>query len=64
VDGREGPSGVEKLVDSGAAAVGFLVSAVSTGKIMEIADAAQLLPAKASFFHPKPLSNMLLRLLR
>lgn len=46
VDGREGKEGVEKLVDCGKAAVGFVLSAVPTAQIMRVADAGQLLPAK------------------
>lgn len=46
VDGREGAVGVERLVDSGEAAVGFLVCPVPTEEVMRVADAGQLLPAK------------------
>ena len=46
VDGREGLGGIERLIDHGQAAVGFVVGAVSTAQIMKVADADQLLPAK------------------
>ena len=46
MDGREGSAGIERLVDHGQAAIGFMVGAVSTGQIMKVADAEQLLPAK------------------
>lgn len=48
VDGKEGAHGVETLVDSGAAAVGFMVCPVPTSAVMRVADAGQLLPAKVS----------------
>ncbi|KAJ1424881.1 hypothetical protein B484DRAFT_94924 [Ochromonadaceae sp. CCMP2298] len=64
VDGREGKAGVERIVHSGEAALGFVVGAVSTGQIMDVADAALLLPPKATFFDPKPQPKLLLRLLR
>lgn len=64
VDGREGCEGLERRVDSGEAVVAFSVGRVSVGRIMQIADADQLLPPKATFFDPKPLPGLLLRLQR
>jgi len=64
VDGREGYQGVQRVVDSGEAALGFVVGAVSTKQIMAVADASKLLPPKATFFDPKPMPKLLLRLLR
>ena len=46
MDGREGQEGVQRIVDAGKAAVGFVLSAVPTAQIMRVADAGQLLPAK------------------
>lgn len=64
VDGREGLSGLEQRVDSNAAIVAFSIGKVSVQRIMKIADANQLLPPKATFFDPKPLPGLLLRLQR
>ena len=50
MDGKEGAHGVEKLVDSGAARVGFLVCPVPASAVMRVADAGQLLPAKVSSY--------------
>lgn len=64
VDGREGRKAVEACVLSGQAVVGFALKRVSTKEVMQIADAGELLPPKATFFDPKPLPGLLLRLQR
>eukprot|EP01040_Poterioochromonas_malhamensis_P006509 gene6509-7009_t len=64
VDGRQGRQGIENCVNEGKAVVGFCVRRVSTRAIMEIADEGRLLPPKATFFDPKPLAGLLLRLKR
>jgi len=64
VDGRAGSAGVSEQVQQGHAVVGFMVSAVPAHLIMQVADADLILPAKATFFDPKPMSNLLLRLFR
>ena len=62
VCGDEGYKGVEQRVCSGQAVVGFCVTRVSIVDIMRVADAGQLMPPKATFFDPKPLSGVLVRL--
>lgn len=64
VDGRKGKEAIEYCVDSNEAMVGFTVARVSTRMIMKIADADCLLPPKATFFDPKPMPGLLLRLKR
>jgi uncharacterized protein (DUF1015 family) len=49
VDGREGLEGLETRVNSGQAVVAFSIGKISVHKIMQIADADQLLPPKV--FH-------------
>ena len=50
MDGREGCEGLERRVDCGEAVVAFSVGRVSVGRIMQIADADQLLPPKVWLF--------------
>lgn len=64
IDGRSGKDAVQACVDSGEAAVGFTVARVSTRMIMKIADADKVLPPKATFFDPKPIPGLMLRLKR
>ena len=64
VDGRQGRQGVMNCVDDGKALVGFYVRRVQTRMIMQIADAGKLLPPKATFFDPKPMPGLLIRLKR
>lgn len=55
-------AGIESLVDRKEAAVGFAVGSVAPELIMRVADASQLLPAKATFFDPKPTPGLFLRI--
>lgn len=64
MDGRSGHAGVEQCVLAGQATIGFSLRAVSTDEIMAVSDAGHLLPPKATFFDPKPLAGLLLRLQR
>lgn len=64
VDGRSGLRGVQQAVLSGQAAVGFALRKISTQQIMQVADAGHLLPPKATFFDPKPMAGLMLRLQR
>lgn len=64
VDGRRGPNAIQDIVDSGEACVGFSVRRVTTNEIMSLSDANRLLPPKATFFDPKPMSGLMLRLKR
>eukprot|EP01039_Chlorochromonas_danica_P002001 gene2001-2184_t len=64
VDGREGFEGIERCIQSGEAVVGFALRRVSPSEVMAVADANKLLPPKATFFDPKPMPGLLLRLQR
>lgn len=64
VDGREGLEGIERCVQSGEVVVGFALRRVSPNEVMAVADANKLLPPKATFFDPKPMPGLLLRLQR
>jgi uncharacterized protein (DUF1015 family) len=64
IDGRSGTTAIEESIDSGKAVVGFRVRRVSTRMIMDIADADKVLPPKATFFDPKPMSGLMLRIKR
>jgi uncharacterized protein (DUF1015 family) len=53
VGGIRGTGELEKLVNSGKAAVAFSLYPVSTGDLMGIADAGQIMPPKSTWFEPK-----------
>jgi uncharacterized protein (DUF1015 family) len=50
IDGRKGKAEVQRLVDAGEAAAGFVVRRVCTRRIMSLADANHLLPPKVRYF--------------
>jgi uncharacterized protein (DUF1015 family) len=53
VGGIRGTAELEKLVNSGRAAVAFSLFPVSVGDLMGIADAGQIMPPKSTWFEPK-----------
>ena len=53
VGGIRGTAELEKLVNSGKAAVAFSLYPVSTADLMGIADAGQIMPPKSTWFEPK-----------
>ena len=53
VGGIRGTAELERLVDSGAAAVAFSLRAVTVGDLMRIADAGGIMPPKSTWFEPK-----------
>lgn len=53
VGGIRGTAELERLVDSGAAAVTFSLRAVTVGDLMRIADAGGIMPPKSTWFEPK-----------
>lgn len=53
---------LSELVDTGEATVAFAIRSIAIDDIMKIADSGQLLPPKASCFHPKPLKGLFVRL--
>ena len=53
VGGIRGTGELERLVDSGAAAVAFSMFPVTVGELMAIADAGAIMPPKSTWFEPK-----------
>jgi len=53
VGGIRGPAELERLVDSGKAAVAFSMYPVSVADLMAIADAGGIMPPKSTWFEPK-----------
>ena len=53
VGGIRGTAEIERLVDSGAFAVGFSLFPVSVSDLMQISDAGGIMPPKSTWFEPK-----------
>jgi uncharacterized protein (DUF1015 family) len=53
IGGIRGTEELERLVDSGACAVGFALHPVSVRDLMTIADAGGIMPPKSTWFEPK-----------
>ena len=53
VGGSRGMNELERLVDTGEAAVAFAMSPVTVEELMAIADAGDTLPPKSTWFEPK-----------
>jgi uncharacterized protein (DUF1015 family) len=53
VGGARGTAELERLVDSGKAAVAFSLHPVTIGDLMGIADAGGIMPPKSTWFEPK-----------
>ncbi|MFC1461020.1 DUF1015 domain-containing protein [Verrucomicrobiota bacterium] len=51
---------LERLVDSGQAAVAFSMFPTSVNQLMAIADTGQSMPPKSTWFEPKPMSGLLI----
>ena len=58
VGGIRGSEELERLVDSGKAAVAFAVYPVSVAELMAIADAGQIMAPKCTWFEPKLRSGL------
>jgi len=58
VGGIKGTKELEKIVDSGKAAVAFSMFPVTTDQLMDIADASQIMPPKSTWFEPKLRSGL------
>jgi uncharacterized protein (DUF1015 family) len=63
VGGGRGPSELERLVDSGKAAVAFSLYPVSIGDLMAVSDAGEIMPPKSTWFEPKLRDGLLIHLL-
>lgn len=63
VGGIRGPAELERLVDSGAAAVAFSLYPVSVEELMAISDANEIMPPKSTWFEPKLRDGLLVHLI-
>jgi uncharacterized protein (DUF1015 family) len=63
VGGIRGPVELERLVDSGKAAVAFSMFPVSVDDLMTIADAGGIMPPKSTWFEPKLRDGILVHLI-
>ncbi len=63
IGGIRGTSELEKLVDSGAAAVAFSMFPVTVEQLMSISDAGQIMPPKSTWFEPKLRSGLFIHTL-
>jgi len=58
VGGIKGVKELERIVDSGAAAIAFSMHPVTVGQLTDIADAGQIMPPKSTWFEPKLRSGL------
>lgn len=63
VGGIRGPQALAALVDSGVAAVAFVMHPVSVEDLMRIADAGGIMPPKSTWFEPKLRDGLLSHLI-
>jgi len=63
VGGIRGTKELEKLVDSGKAAVAFSLYPVSLRDLMNISDAGEIMPPKSTWFEPKLRDGLLVHLI-
>ena len=63
VGGVRGTAELERLVDSGQAAVAFSLAAVTVPELLAIADAGAIMPPKSTWFEPKLRDGLLTHLL-
>jgi len=63
VGGARGTSELERLVDSGKAAVAFSLYPVSVADLMAVSDAGAIMPPKSTWFEPKLRDGLLIHLI-
>ncbi len=63
VGGVRGTAELERLVDSGQAAVAFSLAAVTVPELLAIADAGAMMPPKSTWFEPKLRDGLLTHLI-
>jgi uncharacterized protein (DUF1015 family) len=63
IGGIRGTKELEKLVDSGKAAVAFSLYPVSVQDLMDISDAGEIMPPKSTWFEPKLRDGLLTHLI-
>jgi uncharacterized protein (DUF1015 family) len=63
VGGARGTAELERLVDSGSAAVAFSLYPVDLGDLMDVSDAGGIMPPKSTWFEPKLRDGLLIHLI-
>jgi len=63
VGGARGPRELQRLVDSGKAAVAFSLYPVSVSDLMDVSDAGEIMPPKSTWFEPKLRDGLLIHVL-
>ena len=63
VGGSRGTAELERLVDSGEAAVAFSMAAVTTDELLRVSDAGEVMPPKSTWFEPKLRDGLLIHLI-
>ncbi|MEO8258461.1 MAG: DUF1015 family protein [Acidobacteriota bacterium] len=63
VGGARGAAELVRLVDSGAAAVGFSLHPVGIDDLMAVADAGEIMPPKSTWFEPKLRDGLLIHMI-
>ena len=63
VGGARGTAALEKLVDSGTAAVAFALYPVSVAALMAVSDAGAIMPPKSTWFEPKLRDGLLIHVI-
>ena len=63
VGGARGTGALEKLVDSGKAAVAFSLYPVSVADLMAVSDAGAIMPPKSTWFEPKLRDGLLIHVI-
>jgi uncharacterized protein (DUF1015 family) len=63
VGGIRGSKELERLVDSGKAAVAFSLYPVSVDDLIKISDAGEIMPPKSTWFEPKLRDGLLVHLI-
>jgi len=63
IGGARGTAELERLVDSGKAAVAFSLYPVSVDDLMRVSDAGEIMPPKSTWFEPKLRDGLLIHLI-
>jgi uncharacterized protein (DUF1015 family) len=63
IGGARGTAELERLVDSGKAAVAFSLYPVSIADLMRVSDAGAIMPPKSTWFEPKLRDGLLIHLI-
>ena len=58
VGGIRGTAEIERLVDSGRAAIGFTLCPTSTQELVDVAGEGKVMPPKSTWFEPKLASGL------